>query len=152
MKFVIILVVLLAVGATAWAVVQARRVENEELNAIGKLPASIGHVVAQMDPSQQAAFFHEYQSRKKSLVSAYLGWLFFGVYYFYFKQPVLNALFWAAWVVGIGEVWWIIDFFRMPSIRRTYNEDVARQALQTLQMGQAFSRPQWSPPPGGPSA
>lgn len=150
MKLIIILVVLVAVGATAWAVVQARKVENEELNAISKLPASIGHVVSQMDPNQQAAFFLEYQSRKKSLVVAYLAWLCFGVHYFYFKKPTMNLLYWASWLVVIGEVWWIVDFFRMASIRRSYNEDMARLALQTLHMGQAFGRPQSVPPPDGP--
>jgi hypothetical protein len=75
----------------------------------------------------------------KSLVVAYVCWLFFAVYYFYFKKPGMNIVLWITGFFGVGEVWWIVDFFRMPSIRRDYNESVARQALQTLSLGTAFN-------------
>jgi len=142
MKTVGILIFLIALGLVIWKIMQARSEEDAELNSISKLPASVGNVVAQMDPSQQAAFFAEYQKNKKSLVVAYVAWILFAVYYFYFRKPGWNILLWVAFILfGVGTIWWIVDLFRMPSIRREYNEGVARQALQTLSLGSAF-RPQ----------
>ena len=139
MKTVILLVVLVLIGLAIWKIVQARAVENEELNSISKLPASVGNVVARMDASQQAAFFAEYQKNKKSLVTAYILVICFATYYFYFRKPGLNILLWiASLAFGLGTIWILVDLFRMPSIRREYNANVARQALQTLSMGSAF--------------
>jgi O-antigen/teichoic acid export membrane protein len=140
-KSLIIIVGIVLLGLAIWKIVQARAAENDELNSISKLPASVGNVVARMDPTQQAAFFAEYEKNKKSLVVAYVLWIVFAVYYFYFRKPGLNILLWIAMmIVGIGTIWWIIDLFRMPSIRREYNANVARQALQTLSMGSAFGQ------------
>jgi TM2 domain-containing membrane protein YozV len=152
-KIIIVLIVLVAIGAAIWKIVQARAEENAELNSVAKLPPSVGHVVVQMDANSQAAFFHEYQNRKKSLVVAYVCWLFIGVYYFYFKKPGMNIVLWITCLTPVGWVWWIVDFFRMPSIRRDYNEGVARQALQMLSLGTAFKHvyPQQPPSPPQPT-
>jgi len=151
-KFLLILVIVLAAGAAVWKIVQARAEENAELNSISKLPASVGHVVAQMDTNTQAAFFHEYQKNKKSLVVAYVCWFFFSVHYFYFKKPGWNIALWASYFIALGFVWWVVDFFRMPSIRRDYNEGAARQAIQTLSLGSSFGQvhsPNPVPPQSG---
>lgn len=138
-KTVILLVIVVLIGLAIWKIIQAKAVEDEELNSISKLPASVGNVVARMDPSQQAAFFAEYQKNKKSLVVAYVLVICFATYYFYFRKPGMNILLWFASILfGIGTIWIFIDLFRMPSIRREYNANVARQALQTLSMGSAF--------------
>jgi TM2 domain-containing membrane protein YozV len=158
MKTVGILIFLIALGLVIWKIIQARSEEDAELNSIAKLPASVSNVVAQMDPSQQAAFFAEYQKNKKSLVVAYVAWYLFAVHYFYFRKPGWNILLWACFLFGglltfvligfpilvLAGIWWIVDLFRMPAIRREYNEGVARQALQTLSLGSSF-RPQQPP-------
>jgi Flp pilus assembly protein TadB len=133
-------VILLAViGLVVWKVKQAKAEEDAELNSLAKLPSSVSQVVTQMNPQQQAEFFNEYQKNKKSLVIAYITWLIFAVYYFYFRKPGWNIALWIAFVAfGVGFIWWAVDFFRMPSIRREYNADVARQALQTLSLGSSF--------------
>jgi len=158
MKILIVIIILAAIGAAVWKIIQAKAEENTELNSVAKLPPSVGHAVAQMDPNSQAAFFHEYQKSKKSLAVAYFCWLFFSVYYFYFKKPGMNIVLWITFFFGVGEIWWIIDFFRMPSIRRDYNEGVARQVLHTLSIGAAFNNQPKQPPnvpgstPGWPPA
>ncbi|MHB1733752.1 MAG: TM2 domain-containing protein [Ferrimicrobium acidiphilum] len=146
MKVIEFIILIVIIAAAVWAIRNAKAKDDSELNSINLLPSSVGNVVAQMNASQQAAFFAEYQKNKKSLVVAYVCWLIFGVYYFYFRKPGWNIALWIASFLFIGEIWWIVDFFRMPSIRREYNTNVARQALQTLSMGAAFNRGPITPP------
>jgi uncharacterized membrane protein YagU involved in acid resistance len=139
MKNLIVLIILVLIGFAIWKIIEAKKIENDELNAISKLPPSVANVVAQMDATQQAAFFAEYQKNKKSLVTAYILVFVFASYYFYFRKPVFNILLWFALALfGFGAIWIFIDLFRMPSIRREYNNEVARNALQTLSLGNSF--------------
>ncbi|WP_298443217.1 TM2 domain-containing protein [Ferrimicrobium sp.] len=140
MKTVIALVILAAIIAfVVWRSKEARKQEEGEVNNLMALPPSVGQAVSMMDPMSQAAFFQEYQSQKKSLGVAYILWLLFGFHYLYFRMIGLQILY---WITGGGfGIWAIVDLFRMPSIRRQYNEKVARQALQTLQVGATFQRP-----------
>jgi TM2 domain-containing membrane protein YozV len=142
MKDLIVLIVIVALGAAIWAAYRAKASEDQELNSLQSLPSSVSNVVAAMSPQQQAAFFEEYQKNKKSLVTAYLLWFFFSVYYFYFRKPGWNIALWLTMLVGVGYVWWIVDFFRMPSIRREYNAARAREVLQTLSLASSFQQPQ----------
>ena len=105
---------------------------------MAKLPASVSHVVAQMDPTSRSAFFHEYQAKTKKLSVAYILWFFVGMHYIYFRKVGMQIAFWLSWLVIVGEIWWVVDFFRMPSLRRQYNETIAREVLQTLQIGASF--------------
>jgi TM2 domain-containing membrane protein YozV len=140
-KTFIVVVILVLVVAAIWRAIAASREEATELGAIKALPASVGNVVGQMNREQQAVFFQEYQSGKKKLSVAYVCWIVLGMYYFYFRKPGLQVVFWLTCLIGIGFIWWIIDFFRMPSLRRQYNEEIARKALQTLSLGSAFRSP-----------
>jgi uncharacterized membrane protein YagU involved in acid resistance len=138
-KTLILLIVVVLLGLAIWKIVEAKKIENDELNSVSKLPPSVANVVAQMDATQQAAFFAEYQKNKKSLVTAYILVIVFASYYFYFRKPGLNILLWiASAFFGIGTIWIFIDLFRMPSIRNEYNNNVARNALQTLSLGNSF--------------
>ena len=151
MKVVIILLIILAAaGAAIWKYIQAKKDEAGEFTTLSKLPASVSHTVVQMDPASQSAFFQEYQAKAKRLSVAYALWFFFGCHYLYFRKTGMQIVYWLSWIVVLGFFWWIVDFFRMPSIRRQYNEVVAREALQTLQIGAAFRTT--SQPPGAPSA
>ena len=138
MKTLVILIIVAAIAAAIYKSRQAKAIDDSEVNNIQALPPSVGRAVAMMDPASQSAFFSEYQMNKKSLAAAYILWVIFGAHYIYFRKVGLQIVFWLSWFVGIGVLWWIIDLFRMPSIRRQYSEQIARQALQTLQTGAAF--------------
>jgi len=60
----------------------------------------------------------------------------------YTRQVGLQFAFW--FTLGGFGIWWLVDLFRMPSIVRGCNEQIAREALQTLALGNAFRS---DPPP-----
>lgn len=137
--YMAVIIVLIIVGAVIWKYRQAKAMENEELNNIQQLPPTVGRAVSMMDPTSQSAFFAEYQKNKKSLATAYILWFFFGFHYVYFRNIKLQIIFWiSCCFFGIGLIWWVVDFFRMPTIRNEYRSATARQALQTLQFGATF--------------
>jgi len=138
-KSIIPIVIILAlIGLVVWKYNKAKALENEELNNIRKLPPTVGRAVSMMDPASQSAFFAEYQSNKKSLATGYILWFFFGLHYAYFRNMKLQILLWVACLFGIGFIWWLVDFFRIPSIRNEQRDNAARLALQTLQFGLGF--------------
>ncbi|WP_169316260.1 TM2 domain-containing protein [Mobilicoccus pelagius] len=128
------LVLMAVVGYFAYT---AHQQETREARTVASLPPSVQHVVAQMDPGAQTAFFNEYERyRKKTWVAYLLMWPLFGTHYFYLRQPLLNVLY---WFTGAGAgIWGLIDVFRMRSLVRAANEQSARQALQTLHIGAVF--------------
>ena len=56
---------------------------------------------------------------KKSRTVAYLLWLFLGIFSghrFYLRKPVSAVLQILSYVLLVGIIWWVIDFFRMPRL------------------------------------
>lgn len=129
------LIALAGVGYAAWT---SHNQETREARTLASLPPSVQHVVAQMEPGAQSSFFDEYERNKKRTWVAYLLlWPCFGTHYFYLRQPLLNVFY---WFTGAGAgLWGLIDVFRMRSLVRAANEQVARQALQTLHIGATFA-------------
>ncbi len=138
------LIILIIVAVVVFAIVksrQAARLESSEERTAASLPPSVQHTVSVMDSASKAAFFNEYEKKRKKVSVGYLLWIIFGVHYLYARKIGLQVVFWLAWFVGIGEIWWLIDLFRIPSIIRSSNEQMAREALQTLQVGASFRNP-----------
>ena len=94
-----------------------------------------------MDSGSRAAFFNEYEKKRRKVSVGYIMWILLGLHYLYARKVGLQVVFWLACFVGIGEIWWVVDLFRMPSIIRGSNEQMAREALQTLQVGASFRNP-----------
>ena len=138
MKSLIILVVIAALVFAGYKAYKANQEESTEARTIKSLPPTVQHTVAQMDSASQNAFFNEYEKMKKKTSLAYIAWFFIGFHYLYTKKVGVQFAFWATWFVGIGEIWWVVDLFRMPSIVRSCNEGIARDALQTLSIGNQF--------------
>ena len=134
----LLVVGLALVGVVGFFAHSAHREETREARTVASLPPSVGHVVAQMEPGAQAAFFKEYERfRKKTWLAYLLMWPLFGTHYFYLRKPLLNVLY---WFTGAGAgLWGLIDIFRMRSLVREANEQSARQALQTLHTGAVFA-------------
>src|SRR4051794_13322693 len=95
-----------------------------------------------MDPEAQAALFDEFAAKRKRTSVGYLLWLV-GFHYLYYSRVGLFFAYWLTWG-GLG-LWALADIFRMHSVARAANEQIARQALQTLGLA-AFSAPQLQPP------
>jgi len=137
MKQLIVVVAALALVFIIYRAVVASRGETKEVQTVRSLPPSVQHVVAQMDARSQAAFFNEYARRKKSTVVGWILWFPFGFHYIYARKVGLQFLYWFT-LDGLG-IWMLIDLFRMPSIIRGVNEQIAREVLQTLHVGVAFA-------------
>jgi TM2 domain-containing membrane protein YozV len=133
------LIVLLVLGGIAFAVYQAAKSakeESQEGRTIESLPPTVRHAVVQLDRSSQAALFNEYEQKKRKLSVAYVAWFLLGWHYLYLRKVGVQFAFW--FTLGGFWIWWFVDLFRMPSIVRSCNEQIAREALQTLGIGQAF--------------
>ncbi len=131
--------VLVLIAFAIFRAVQSSKAENTELGTLQALPPSIQQVVSKMDPETRNVFFREYAQKRKPLYVGYILWFVLSLYYAYYRKVGLQFVF---WITGGGFlIWWIIDLFRMPSIARQANEQIARQVLQTLQIGQAFDPP-----------
>lgn len=146
MKSIVILIVLAAVGLVIYKAYQASQDEAKEARTVKALPPSVQHVVAQMDGASQAAFFNEYEHKKKKRSIGWLLWLFFGWHYIYAGKIGLQFAYWFTFG-GLG-IWAIVDLFRMPSIIQSANDQIARQALQTLQIATSFGGPGYPGRPG----
>ena len=145
MSTFIVLVVLAAIAYAVYRAYTAAQEESKEVRTIRSLPPSIQHVVSLMDGRSQAALFNEYEQKKKKISVGYILWFIFGFHYLYYSKVGIQFLF---WFTGAGLGFWaLVDLFRMPSIARSANEQIACQALQALQtLGiAAFAIPQQFP-------
>lgn len=135
MKAVFVIIILAVIAFVIYRAVQANRDETSEERTIKSLPPTIQHTVSQMDAMSQNAFFNEFQRKRKKLSISYILWLI-GFHYIYLGKI---GLFFAYWLTagGLG-LWALADLFRMPSIVRSANEGNARDALQTLAIGNQF--------------
>jgi hypothetical protein len=136
MDVVIVVLVVAVLGFVGYQVYRASQEESKEARTIRSLPPSVQHVVAQMDAGTQAAFFNEYERKRKRKAVGYLLWLV-DFHYLYVRRVGLQFAFW--FTFGGFLIWWIADLFRMPAIIRGANEQMARECLQTLHIGAAFA-------------
>ena len=70
-----------------------------------------------------------YTAREKKKSTAYILWILFGVYYFYLGHPFKNILLWLLCFCFIGEIWWIIDLFRISGMVDRKNEEILLQCI-----------------------
>lgn len=134
---VLIVVVL---GLIAFAIYQAYKAsqdESKEARTLKSLPPSVQHVVSQMDATTQTALFNEYETKRKKRSVGYIVWFLLGWHYLYTGKVGLQFAFW--FTLGGFGLWWLADLFRMPSIIRSANEQIARQAVQTLHIGATYA-------------
>jgi hypothetical protein len=139
MKNLVGIIVIALIAYAIWRAVQSNKQENSELGTLQSLPPSVQQVVGRMDPQSRSVFFQEYKQKRKPLFVGYILWFIFALYYAYYRKIGLQIVF---WITGGGlGIWWIIDLFRMPAIAREANEQIARNVLQTLNLGAAFTNP-----------
>ncbi|MGF1534144.1 MAG: hypothetical protein ACFCUI_10595 [Bernardetiaceae bacterium] len=105
-----------------------RHFENE-------LPLSIIDRLTELSPEAQLEFYEEYTRRSRSEVAGFLLHFFFGLRYGYLDKWLLQVLAWLSWgFMGIGMVWWVVDFFRIPGLVKNHNKKVARNILKNVLM------------------
>lgn len=98
-----------------------------------ELPLSVVDRLTELPREAQVEFYEEYTRRSRSEVAGYMLHLFFGLRYGYLDKWVLQVLAWLAWgFMGVGMVWWVVDFFRIPRLVKNHNRKVARNILKDV--------------------
>ena len=78
-----------------------------------------------------------YTAREKNIL-----WILFGVYYFYLGHPFKNILLWLLCFCFIGEIWWIVDLFRMSGMVKRKNKEILLECIkEAVQLYPAPSSP-----------
>lgn len=93
------------------------------------IPATMMPVFESLNPDVQVRVERDYERRKKSMVAAYLAWLFLGWHYLYLRRVGMQFAFWLSCLILIGFVWWFVDLFRVAGMVTSMNEDLARQLM-----------------------
>ena len=93
-------------------------------------PLIVENRLYEMDAYQRRAFMDEYNRRRKSVFVGYVLLIPFGWHYAYVKRWGMQILCWLTfWGLFI---WWLIDWFRIPSIVNRYNKDLAVKIMTEM--------------------
>lgn len=102
-----------------------------------QLPSMVRNELANMPAQRQQEFIEEYRRKAKSVGVAYLFLiLVFAMHYGYLRKWGLQVVFWIT--AGGAGLWWLIDLFRLNSVVKDYNKDVATDVMRNLK---AISHP-----------
>lgn len=90
---------------------------------MSRLPLLVETKLAELTLEQKSIFHKEYERRKKSVLIGYLLLIPLGWHYAYVKK-------WGSQILCIITlwgllIWWLVDWFRLPSIIKRYNDDLA---------------------------
>lgn len=103
-----------------------------EEQIVKRLPILVRTEFGKMGAEEQAQFMEEFDRKRKHLGSAYIASLL-SLHYAYVGRWPMTFLMWLVGVatLGIGLIiWWLIDLFRIPSIIRDKNSDIAVSILR----------------------
>lgn len=99
---------------------------------MGKFPLIVENRLYEMDALQRCAFMDEYDRRRKSVLVGYLLLIPLGWHYAYVKKWGIQVL---CWLTLWGFfLWWLIDWFRIPSIINRYNKDLAVKIMTEVSL------------------
>ncbi len=87
-------------------------------------------LVSGLSKKQRLLALSRYENKKKSVITAYLLWFFFGVYYFYLGKPWRNIFLWITFTFLVGFIWWLIDAFRIPGMVEEQNNDLFLECIK----------------------
>jgi len=90
-------------------------------------PSSVKISLVKLPPEAQIYAEADYNTKKKSLIMAYVLCLTVGAHYFYLRQKARQMIFYAT-MGGMG-VWWIIDIFLLLWYVDKANEEIAREVV-----------------------
>lgn len=97
---------------------------------MAKFPFIVENRLDEMDAFQRRAFMDEYNRRRKSVFVGYILLIPLGWHYAYVKKWGVQIL--CLFTLWGFLLWWIIDWFRLPSIISRYNKDLAVKILTEM--------------------
>lgn len=92
---------------------------NEEISLLNRLTEQ-----------QKTQALNLYASREKKTSTAYIFWILFFCHYFYLGKPVRNIILWLLMCCFIGEIWWLIDAFRMSGLVEKKNLEILKECIR----------------------
>lgn len=99
---------------------------------MSRFPLIVENRLFEMDALQRRAFMDEYDRRRKSILTGYLLLIPLGWHYAYVKKWGVQIL---CWLTLWGFfLWWLIDWFRLPSIINCYNKDLALKIMTEMSL------------------
>jgi len=94
------------------------------------LPLIVQNRLLDFSDSEKIAYYELYNDNKKSVFIAYLFLIPLGWHYAYLKKWGLQVLcILTAWGFLI---WWLIDWFRVPTLVRNYNNNLSIEILSNF--------------------
>jgi len=96
------------------------------------LPSVVRDQLSKLPVAKQQEFIEEFNRKHKSIGCAYCLWVLLGWHYAYLGKWGYQALF----ILSLGGffIWWLIDIFRIPSMVRDYNKDIAINIIRDQQL------------------
>ncbi len=100
---------------------------------LDSMPSVVKGNLSTLSEMEQSMFVEEYNRKKKSVGLAYLCHIFFfSCSYGYLHKWGLQILY---WLTGAGFlIWFLIRLFTIPGSVRTYNQDVAIEAMRNVKL------------------
>ncbi len=86
-----------------------------------------------LTPEQKSHALNLYAPREKKTSTAYILWVLVGCHYFYLGHPFKNLLLWLLMSCFIGEIWWVVDLFRMKGLVREKNKEILDECVKEAQ-------------------
>ena len=113
--------------------------DDEEVSGIfipspiwNNLPSMVQNELSKLPAAKQEEFLEEYKRRAKKTNVAYVLCFLFGAHYAYLDKWGIWPLF--SFTIGGILIWWIIDLFRIPSMVKKYNQNVAVDILRDMKI------------------
>lgn len=102
-----------------------------EQSILDLLPAMVKAELVNLNEKQQHAFSEEFKRKKKSVGMAYFFLLLcFGAPYAYLGKWGWQIVY---WITGMGFfIWFIILLFKLSSMVKDYNKDVAIETMRNI--------------------
>lgn len=100
------------------------------MKKLNYLPSMVKEQLNKMPKEKQNQFTEEFDRKTKSIIIAYLVWLFPFMQYGYLGKWGIQIIY---WVTGGGfMIWWFIDLFRMVSLVKDKNKDIAIEVMKDI--------------------
>ena len=96
------------------------------------LPMMVKSALSKMPPEAQVMFEQEYQKKAKSSGLMVFLAIVFPIQLFLLGKTGLGIAFWLT--MGLGGIWYIIEWFLTPKRVREYNEDMATKILTEMKI------------------
>lgn len=96
------------------------------------LPAMVKESARNWDRKRKEMFLEEFKRKSKDMVRTYVLWFFLGFHYMYLNNWSTQIMYWVT--AGGLFIWALVDLFRIPSMVRNRNQDIAKEIARDMEI------------------